>query len=143
MPNRRTVRALAALSSRECVALAGAAIELAIARFRLRSDRARDLVRSHPETRFSPVDLSSRDLDLVDEVGVAIRRLATRLPWRADCLVQALAAERWLGRRGISSKLHIGVRKDSRAALEAHAWLEVGGRIVTGGESAGFDELSR
>ncbi|MCA9795142.1 MAG: lasso peptide biosynthesis B2 protein [Candidatus Eremiobacteraeota bacterium] len=57
-------------------------------------------------------------------------RLARLLPWRCACLPQAMAAKRVLVRRGYRSTLYLGVRKDD--ALEAHAWLRYGNRIVTG-----------
>ena len=53
---------------------------------------------------------------------------------------QALAARRWLARRGIGSNVHIGVRKD-QLCFQAHAWLKVGERIVTGGDVSSYAEL--
>ena len=46
-----------------------------------------------------------------------------------NCLRRSLALQRLLRRRRLSSRLHIGVRKGD-AALEAHAWLSSGGRIL-------------
>jgi hypothetical protein len=52
----------------------------------------------------------------------------------ATCLVQALAADALLRRRGVASELRIGVRtgRDPGVPLEAHAWVESGGAVVTG-----------
>jgi hypothetical protein len=72
--------------------------------------------------------------DLVRAVRRAVRRASRRVPWRAECLVQALTARSMLERRGIASTLSLGVRKTA-GALEAHAWLEAGGRIVVGDNS--------
>ena len=48
------------------------------------------------------------------------------------CLAQALAARVLLERREFDCRLHLGVgRVDGR--VEAHAWLERGGRVVMGG----------
>lgn len=70
-------------------------------------------------------------------IGYVVPRVAARLPWRADCLVQAVAAQNWLQRQGLASRIVIGVAKGKEALarpapLESHAWLESGGTIVTG-----------
>jgi hypothetical protein len=46
--------------------------------------------------------------------------------WRNKCLVQSLAARRMLARRGISSQLSLGLRRNDHNKTEAHAWLKVG-----------------
>lgn len=84
--------------------------------------------------------LSPAQSALVGRVAYAIPVMGLRVPWRADCLVQALAARHWLARHGVRSDLCIGVRKDD--AFEAHAWLRAGSRLVTGGEVASYAELS-
>ena len=117
-----------------------AAFELAVARLRLRSWTPRQLAGSGNADGEA---LDKAAASLVQRVSLPIPRVAARLPWRADCLVQALAAERWLGRRGITSILHLGVNKNGPASFAAHAWLEAGGRIVTGGDVAGYYELTR
>ena len=115
-----------------------AAVELGLARLRL--DR-------HQATTEGP-DLPVATLDpsqvaIVDRVAFAIPRVAARLPWRADCLVQALAAQRWLARQGVATRLTLGVPKDKRPQFEAHAWLSAGDRIVTGGNISGYVPLHR
>jgi len=69
-----------------------------------------------------------------DRVGWAVEAVARRLPG-ATCLVQSLAAQALLRRRGYLPELHIGVRgrgRDAALPLEAHAWLECNGRVVAG-----------
>ncbi len=63
----------------------------------------------------------------------AITAVAARFP-SATCLVQALAADAILRRRGLTSELRIGVRVrgNSDVPFEAHAWVECGGAVVTG-----------
>ena len=73
-------------------------------------------------------------------VAYMVPIMGERMPWRSDCVVQALAARRWLARGGIASNVCIGVRKDARD-LQAHAWLKVGERIVTGGDVSTYAEL--
>ena len=80
---------------------------------------------------------------LVERVAYVVPRVAARLPWRADCLIQARAAEHWLATAGIASELHFGVAKIKQPTFEAHAWLTVGDRIVTGGDISGYVPLER
>ena len=66
-----------------------------------------------------------------------------RKPWLgSSCLPQALAAQAMLRRRGISSRLCLGVAQDE-GNLAAHAWVEVGKEVVIGGtEIARFARLA-
>jgi hypothetical protein len=58
--------------------------------------------------------------------------IAQRFVPRATCLPQALAAEALLTRGGHPAELRIGVIKTDEGRLEAHAWVESGGRIIVG-----------
>jgi hypothetical protein len=58
---------------------------------------------------------------------------ARRVVPRATCLPQALAAESLLAYAGHPALVRIGVMKTPAGKLEAHAWVESGGRIVIGG----------
>lgn len=122
--------------------LARAGLELGIARLRLGSRHARAMIAaSVAPTPVAPLD--SRQSAHVDRVAFAIPRVAARLPWRADCLVQALAAERWLRSQGIIATLHFGVPRNGIAKFEAHAWLKAGDQIVTGGDIASYVALEQ
>ncbi len=118
-----------------------ATVELGRARLRLDSDHARQLIATPPPDDTPP--LPANQAELVDRIAFVIPRVAARLPWRTDCLVQALAAEHWLRRSGIPTVLTLGVPKDKASAFEAHAWLTAGDRIVTGGDVSGYVPLSR
>lgn len=63
-------------------------------------------------------------------------RLTSRYIPSASCLTQALAAKVLLRRRGHAAKLRIGVAKGVVANFEAHAWVEVDGRVVIGGSDS-------
>ncbi|MEO5578105.1 MAG: lasso peptide biosynthesis B2 protein [Sphingomicrobium sp.] len=120
--------------------LARAAFELGLARLRLGSQHARALIAAAPAVI---VKLDARQAGLVERVAFFIPRVAARLPWRTDCLVQALAAQRWLGRNAIATTLTLGVQRDKPSDFEAHAWLTAGDRIVTGGDISGYVPLTR
>jgi len=54
---------------------------------------------------------------------------------KANCLPRALAAQAMLRRRGVPSRLCLGVAREGEA-LSAHAWLELGQQILVGGAEA-------
>ena len=114
--------------------------ELALARRALGQQSARDLL----DRAQAPL-VCSREPDpaLPARVAWAVPRVAARLPWRADCLVQAMAARRWLARAGIATELWIGTRTDRAPGFEAHAWLCLDGAVITGGDISGFVPLVR
>ncbi len=78
---------------------------------------------------------------LADRIGFIIARLAKRLPWRSDCVVQAIAAQEWLARLGMASEIRIGVERPEDGPFAAHAWLVRKERIITGGDIARYSLL--
>jgi len=72
--------------------------------------------------------------DRLKRVVWAVSVLGSRMP--GSCLVQALAAQLMLGRRGLSATLRIGVGLDAQGAFIAHAWLESKGEIIIGGSQS-------
>ncbi|RIV83057.1 lasso peptide biosynthesis B2 protein [Aurantiacibacter zhengii] len=58
--------------------------------------------------------------------------------WRSDCLVQAMAAQNWLKRKGIPTSIVIGVDKSGDEGSDAYAWLRAGDLIVTDGNIDNF-----
>ncbi len=68
-----------------------------------------------------------------ERVVWAIRAVGRRTLGDRPCLPEALAGRLMLQRRGYEANLTIGVRKDEKGALLAHAWLESGQHIVLGG----------
>ena len=68
--------------------------------------------------RFADPDLPARVAQAVDAVGSS--------RWmNALCLPRALAAQAMLRRRGIASRLCLGVTREG-GPLAAHAWVEIG-----------------
>ena len=72
-----------------------ASVELAFARWSLGARTAGDVLRIARGSSASELSecLSVRQHKLVDRVAFSVPRVADRVPWRADCLVQALAAQ--------------------------------------------------
>ena len=125
---------------RDCVR---ATIELALANRRLGSRSAQELLTPQAANgkAAAPAALSDGQAALVARVAFAVPRVGAYLPWRSDCLVQALAAQRWLASKAVKSEICIGVRKPADLEFEAHAWLEAGGTVVTGGDISGYTPL--
>jgi hypothetical protein len=71
------------------------------------------------------------DPSLPGRVGLAVT-WASRVVPGATCLTQALAAQVLLERRGLPTRLHIGIARDQQA-VRAQAWLESQGVTVIGG----------
>ena len=84
------------------------------------------------------VDRSFRQarLKTVRRIRWAIITTAARVPWRALCFQQGLAAQFMLRRRGIPSVLYYGAAQDDRSGLYTHVWVRDGDVDVVGGEIA-------
>ena len=89
-----------------------------------------------------PIDLHRPKLPHQDRLN-KIRRIrwaiisaGARVPWRALCFQQALAAQLMLRRRGVPSVLYYGAAQDDRSGLLTHVWVRHGDVDVVGGEIA-------
>jgi len=83
---------------------------------------------------------SARPPASTDDLAWSVIAVGRRL--RSTCLVDALALQALLLLEGHDASLRIGVAKTDAGRLEAHAWLDSGGRVLVGGpESARFTEL--
>jgi len=78
---------------------------------------------------------------LAARIGYVIPRISARLPWRSDCVIQAMAAQNWLAAHGLMSEIQIGVERPEDGPFGAHAWLVHDGAVVTGGEIDRYDVL--
>jgi hypothetical protein len=79
---------------------------------------------------------NASDLSLPERVARAVARISRVVPG-ATCLTQALAGQVLLERHGFPTRLHIGVARDGREAVRAHAWLDTQGGTVIGGALSG------
>ncbi|MFN3864133.1 MAG: lasso peptide biosynthesis B2 protein [Erythrobacter sp.] len=74
-------------------------------------------------------------------MAYVLPRLSARLPWRSDCLVQAIAAQNWLAARRLAGEIQIGVERPADGPFGAHAWLVHEGMVITGGDIARYQRL--
>ncbi len=75
-----------------------------------------------------------------ERVAWAVTVAARYIPG-SKCLVQAIAGRNLLAKYGIDSQIRIGVAKDSKNWLSAHAWVEVEGKTIIGGHTAVYAAL--
>src|SRR5687768_6511964 len=98
----RHLRRARSLSLRTWADLATATAELGLARIRLAQVAPGKLTGNKMiASRTGSLD----DERTIDRVAFAIPRMGARVPWKGTCLVQALAAQRWLARHGIASEI--------------------------------------
>lgn len=127
----------------EVLDVAEAVLALLAARLRFAVRPTAALVREL-QARSEPAPEPSREGDpdpVVLRASRALARAAARVPWRADCLVQALAMDRLLRRRGHVPEFRLGVARAPSGAFAAHAWLVCDGVTVSGGQADGFSVL--
>jgi hypothetical protein len=68
----------------------------------------------------------------VARIAWAVHAVGKRLPG-TTCLIEALVADCMLRRHGHAPTLRLGIQSgDVQSRLDAHAWVECGGTIVTG-----------
>lgn len=84
----------------------------------------------HPElATLEP--LNKAELKQAKIIGRAVVTAARYTPWDSNCLAQVLTAQRMLAQNQIAGTFFLGAKKDEQK-LEAHAWLECDGLILTG-----------
>lgn len=70
------------------------------------------------------------------DIGWAVAAWGRRVPWRAVCFQQGLAAQIMLRRRAVAAALFYGARHDDAGKLVAHVWVRSGDVDVIGCEGA-------
>jgi|JI8StandDraft_2_1071088.scaffolds.fasta_scaffold195059_2 hypothetical protein len=126
------------LSRHDWIDLLLAAWDLGTAAISLSSAAARPIRRDDLNAVNRRATLTPVQEIQVARAASAIARASRVVPWRSDCLRQAEAGRRWLRRRGVVAELYLGARRDPSGALNIHAWLIAGDKVVTGGDIALF-----
>lgn len=125
---------------RERGLLAEAVVRLAFARFRIAGQPFRKIAATlgvfvppaDPRIAQAKEPGPEDQARLAREVGWAVTRAASHVPFKAVCLPQAMAAHAMLRRRGVDSVMHLGARRSEEKPIDAHAWLDAAGVEVTG-----------
>jgi transglutaminase superfamily protein len=134
------LRALRALPARDVLLLLKVGLRLAVVRVGLRVvplQRLHAFVARGPHLpRARPAPAEQSLARLVWAVEVTARYLA------GSCLTRALTLQWMLSRRGVPTRLWVGVKGGAATGvaqtnpLAAHAWLEHGGKLLIGGTLA-------
>jgi hypothetical protein len=124
-----------ALSARDWLLIGEAAVLLlfvSVGTSVLRFRTLRHLLHRYGGSRGSST--AGLSFERVGRIAWAVVAVARRLPTRTTCLMEALAAEAMLRRRGCACDLRFGVRAPGggSGALAAHAWIEHQGAVVLG-----------
>lgn len=81
----------------------------------------------------SPSKVDKQIEIVAENIGKVVLRASNYTPWESKCLVQALTAQWILKKRGVSTTIYLGLKKDNQENMLAHAWLRCGECYVTGG----------
>lgn len=79
--------------------------------------------------------------DQLKRLEWALAAAANVLPWRTDCLIRCIAADKILRRRKLEPNFYLGVRNAPDEDFGAHAWIRCHGIPVAGGEGKEFEVL--
>ena len=137
------LRRLLSLKSEQRRDLAVAVVELFRARIRLAVVPTERLLGQLRSAGSAPQAASETPAGgkRLESIAWAIAAAGRRVPWRADCLVQAIAADRWLKRIGLVPEFSLGVMKTEDGVLRAHALIRCNNVTVTGDGLDGFSVL--
>ena len=126
--------------ARVALACPAVLLELVRSRFALASIGPADIAALNRAAEASASGLQMDD-DRPGFIAYVLPRVAARLPWRSDCLIQAMAAQRWLQRSGIATRIVIGVDQPKDGPFVSHAWLEYRGERLIGGDIARYQVI--
>jgi hypothetical protein len=85
-----------------------------------------------------PAPPSPRDERWAALIARQVGRAAARTPWRSECYPQAVAARLELIVARVPHTVFFGLRRDDNGELVAHAWVQLGERVVIGGDPVGY-----
>jgi Transglutaminase-like superfamily len=142
-PLVRKIRRAAYLTPSDWRYLAIALAELLAARIRLSTVAAEKILQELQAPLSALPHQQGRPLKNIDveRLSWAIATVAQYVPWRSDCFVRVIAADRWLRRHHLRPDFYLGVAKDEQGVFAAHAWLRYGDLTVTGGRYDRFSAL--
>ena len=115
--------------------------QLIRARIEFASFETRGILKRNSNSKAKAIPSQRAPEDRLARIAYVLPRLSDRLPWRSDCLIQAIAAQNWLGRYGLASEIQIGVENPADGSFAAHAWLVCEGSIVTGGDISQYETI--
>lgn len=115
--------------------------ELVRARLIFAKLKAKTIPLRNEQARANAVQDSRLPDDVLARIAFVIPRISDRLPWRSDCVIQAIAAQNWLSSRGAYGEIQIGVENPTDGDFGAHAWLMHDDSVVTGGDISRYHPI--
>ena len=92
----------------------------------------------------SSYEIKIEEYRRVKRVAWAVNQASKYTPWESKCLVKAITAQRMLKTYKTYSTIYLGVNKNEKNNMQAHAWLRSGSVFVTGGyEKDNFKEVAK
>lgn len=116
----------------EAPAITRAVYHLARARLRLSRITPDTIARLNRQARTTRLAGTPDEAEEVERITRAVARAARLVPWRSDCLVQALGAQEWCSQAGIRTTITIQVGLGDKREFMAHAILKHHGKCVLG-----------
>lgn len=83
----------------------------------------------------SPKEVDEDTYFEAQRIGSIVLKASKYTFWKSLCLVQALTAQKLLRDKNISTTIYLGLLKDNKNNIIAHAWTRCGTYFVTGGEN--------
>ncbi|MEM1050674.1 MAG: lasso peptide biosynthesis B2 protein [Pseudomonadota bacterium] len=118
-----------------------ACLELIRARLVFAKLEAKAILERNQQARAKAWTYNQPNEQSLARIAYVIPRLSTRLPWRSDCMIQAIAAQNWLSSLRAYGEIQIGVENPKDGEFGAHAWLICDETIVTGGDIARYNPI--
>lgn len=87
------------------------------------------------EIRTEPNETQFKELIMISQ---AIKMVCNHTWWKSECLVRAFIASYYLKRKKIPGTIYMGVSRDEKKDMIAHAWTRCGQYLVTGESDGNF-----
>lgn len=84
-------------------------------------------------------ELGSIQIEIIQLLKKNLRRWKRNFPWKIKCFEEAIAAKKVLEKYKIKTTLFLGVDKNDKKELTAHAWTKAGNTVITG--EKGFERF--
>lgn len=106
-------------------------LELNLACLQLKTQEFKKLAKTLGESESESPQNESPIANEIKLLKRLILRIAELLPWKCVCFPQAIAGQRILNKKRLTSTLYLGLKKED-GEMKAHAWLRHQQYIVTG-----------
>ncbi|MFR8040698.1 lasso peptide biosynthesis B2 protein [Clostridium butyricum] len=83
----------------------------------------------------SPDKINEETFLEAERISKIVSKASKYTFWKSLCLVQALTAQKLLSEKRIATTIYLGILKDDKNNMIAHAWTRCGNYFVTGGKN--------